>query len=86
MQMPHDHAFELDPLGLAERDQFVYYLTIAYMLTDPADWLAFRCAVYGGIVAALTLLPAPTGPPPRPSGEPGPLTPAARLATARPHP
>jgi hypothetical protein len=33
--MRHDHESELDLLGWAERDQFVYYLTIAYMLTDP---------------------------------------------------
>jgi hypothetical protein len=70
MQMSHDHASALDLLGWAERDQFVYYLTIAYMLTDPADWPAFRRAIYGGIVAALTLRPAPTGPYPDPRASP----------------
>jgi hypothetical protein len=69
MQMSHDHASELDLLGWAERDQFVYYLTIAYMLTDPAEWPAFRRAVYGGVVA-LTLRPAPTGPDPDPRASP----------------
>jgi hypothetical protein len=67
----------LDLLGWAERDQFVYYLTIAYMLTDPADWQAFRRAVYGGIVAALTLRPTPTGP------YPDPLVLSADVATVR---
>jgi hypothetical protein len=70
MQMPHDHESELDLLGWAERDQFVYYLTTAYMLTDPADWQAFRRAVYGAVVAALTLRPAPTGPYPDPRASP----------------
>jgi hypothetical protein len=70
MQMPHDHESELDLLGGAERDQFVYDLTIAYMLTDPTDRQAFQRAVYGGIVAALTLLPAPTGPYPDPRASP----------------
>jgi hypothetical protein len=65
--MPHDYESELDLLAWAERDQFVYYLTIAYMLTDPAAWPAFRRAVYGGVVAALSLRPAPT------SAYPGPL-------------
>jgi hypothetical protein len=59
----------LDLLGWAERDQFVYYLTIAYMLTDPADWQAFRRAVYGALVAALTR-PASIGPYPDPRASP----------------
>ena len=90
--MPHDHASELDLLGRAERDQFVYYLTIAYMLTDPADWPAFRRAVYGGIVAALhparhrpaptpTLGPARTS---RDGGAPGYCSTAAVTITTQP--
>jgi hypothetical protein len=85
--MPHDHESELDLLGWAERDQFVYYLTIAYMLTDPADWPAFRRAVYGALVAALTRRPASIGPYPDPRASPDLLAKAARRpATARPHP
>jgi hypothetical protein len=92
MQMPHDHESELDLLGWAERDQFVYYLTIAYMLTDPADWQAFRRAVYGAVVAALTLRPAPTGPYPDPraspdsrdGGPPGWCSTASVTVTTRP--
>jgi hypothetical protein len=40
------------------------------MLTDPADWPAFRRAAYGGIVVAPTLRPTPTGPYPDPRASP----------------
>jgi hypothetical protein len=46
-----------DLFGWIERDQYVYYLTIAYMLADPADWPTFRRAVHGGLQAALGLAP-----------------------------
>jgi hypothetical protein len=55
---------------LGRTGKFVYYLTIAYMLTGPADWHAFRRAVYGGVVAALSLRPAATGPYPDPRASP----------------
>ena len=38
-----------------ERDEFVYYLTVAYMSVDPANWPAFRRAIHGALVAALYL-------------------------------
>jgi hypothetical protein len=38
-----------------ERDQFAYYLTIAYMTADPNDWPPFRRAIHGALVAALCL-------------------------------
>jgi phosphodiesterase/alkaline phosphatase D-like protein len=39
-------------LKRAERDQFAYYLTLAYLTVDPSDWPAFRRAAYGALVAA----------------------------------
>jgi hypothetical protein len=92
MQMPHDHESELDLLGWAERDQFVYDLIIAYMLTDPAEWPAFRRAVYGALVAPLTLRrhrPAPTptlgrARTSRDGGAPGYCSTASVTVTTRP--
>lgn len=62
-----------DPDGIDEqldwiqREQFTYYLTLAYMVTDPTDWPAFRRALYGGLEAALGLAPPrPAGPYPDP--------------------
>ena len=34
-----------------ERDQFAYYLTVAYMSADPTDWPSFRRAIHGALVA-----------------------------------
>jgi hypothetical protein len=39
-------------LRWAEREQFAYYLTLAYLSVDPSDWPAFRRAVHGALVAA----------------------------------
>ena len=62
-----------DQLDSIQREQFTYYLTIAYMVTDPTDWPAFRRAVYGGLEAALGLAPPPpTGPYPDPRATPDP--------------
>ena len=38
-----------------EREQFAYYLTVAYMSADPNDWASFRRAIHGALVAALAL-------------------------------
>jgi len=38
-----------------EREQFAYYLTVAYMSADPADWPSFRRAIHGALLAALYL-------------------------------
>jgi hypothetical protein len=38
-----------------EREQFAYYLTVAYMTADPNDWPSFRRAIHGALVAALAL-------------------------------
>jgi hypothetical protein len=38
-----------------ERDQFAYYLTVAYMTADPNDWPSFRRALHGALVATLYL-------------------------------
>jgi len=38
-----------------EREQFAYYLTVAYMSANPADWPSFRRAIHGALVAALYL-------------------------------
>lgn len=46
-----------------EREQFAYYLTVAYMTADPEDWLAFRRALHGALVA--TLYSTATSPPTR---------------------
>jgi hypothetical protein len=62
-----------DLFGWIERDQYVYYLTIAYMLAGPTDWPTFRRAVYGGLQAALGIAPPPpTGPSPDPRARPDP--------------
>lgn len=57
----HADGFD-EQLEWIRREQFTYYLTIAYMVTDPTDWPAFRRAVYVGLEAALGLVPplAPT--------------------------
>lgn len=44
-----------DLFAWAERDQFAYYLTLAYMSVDPDDWPAFRRALHGAVLAALYL-------------------------------
>jgi len=62
-----------EQLDWIRREQFTYYLTIAYMVTDPTDWPAFRRAIYGGLEAALGLAPPrPTGPYPDPRATPDP--------------
>ena len=38
-----------------ERDQFAYYLTLAYLTADPEDWPTFRRALHGALVATLYL-------------------------------
>ncbi len=38
-----------------EREQFAYYLTVAYLTADPQDWPAFRRALHGALVATLYL-------------------------------
>ena len=38
-----------------EREQFAYYLTVAYMSADPTDWPSFRRAIHGALVATLYL-------------------------------
>ena len=35
-----------------ERDQFVYYLTLAHELADPTDWPAFRSELVAALTAA----------------------------------
>lgn len=35
-----------------ERDQFVYYLTLAHQLSDPTDWPAFRRELVAALTAA----------------------------------
>jgi hypothetical protein len=45
-----------DPLfRWVERDQFAYYLTLAYLTADPEDWPMFRRALHGALVATLYL-------------------------------
>ena len=51
-----------DELAALERDQFVYYTTIAYMQADPTDWPALRHALLAALVAALGLWRPPTQP------------------------
>ena len=41
--------------GWFQRDQFTYYLTLAYLTADPDDWPAFRRAIQGALVAARCL-------------------------------
>ncbi len=56
-------AWEMLPVDLAddrvfawvEREQFAYYLTVAYMSADPTDWSSFRRAIHGALVATLYL-------------------------------
>jgi hypothetical protein len=38
-----------------ERDQFAYYLTLAYLTADPEYWPTFRRALHGALVATLYL-------------------------------
>ncbi len=38
-----------------ERNEFAYYLTVAYMTADPTHWPSFRRAIHGALVAALCL-------------------------------
>jgi hypothetical protein len=51
--MPH-HDGE-SQLRWVEREQFAYYLTVAYLTADPQAWLAFRRALHGAFVATLYL-------------------------------
>ena len=41
--------------GWVEREQFAYYLSVAYMSVDPTDWPSFRRAIHGALVATLYL-------------------------------
>ena len=36
----------------AERQEFGYYLTVAYMSADPNDWPTFRRAIHGALVGS----------------------------------
>ena len=36
----------------AERQEFGYYLTVAYMSADPSDWPTFRRAIHGALVGS----------------------------------
>ena len=47
-----DGGIGRDELAWIERDQFVYYATLAFMLGDPSDWPAFRQDMLGALVAA----------------------------------
>lgn len=42
----------IDELAWIERDQFVYFATIAFMLGDPSDWPSFRQDMLAALVAA----------------------------------
>lgn len=53
-----------EELAAIQRDEFVYYTTIAYMQADATDWPALRQALLGALVAALGLWRPPTQPDP----------------------
>ena len=48
---PHEAAVWGTP-AFIERDQFVYYLTLAHELADPTDWPAFRNELVTALTAA----------------------------------
>lgn len=41
-----------DLFAMAERQEFGYYLTVAYMSADPNDWSTFRRAIHGALVGS----------------------------------
>lgn len=45
-------GIRVEELAWIERDQFVYFATIAFMLGDPTDWPSFRQDMLGALVAA----------------------------------
>lgn len=47
-----ENGIGLDEVAWIERDQFVYYATVAFMLGDPSDWPSFRRDMLGALVAA----------------------------------
>lgn len=44
-----------DDLGQIEREQFTYFLTVAWVLGDPSDWPTFRRQLLGALAAAWVL-------------------------------
>jgi len=41
-----------DLFAMAERQEFGYYLTVAYVTADPNDWPTFRRATHGALVGS----------------------------------
>lgn len=50
-----EHCTEEPLFERLDRDGFAYYLTLAYMISDPTDWPTFRRAVHGAMIASLYL-------------------------------
>jgi hypothetical protein len=50
-----EHCTEEPLFEQLDRDGFAYYLTLAYMISDPGDWPSFRRAVHGALVTSLYL-------------------------------
>ncbi|MFA9444438.1 hypothetical protein [Egicoccus sp. AB-alg6-2] len=52
IELDHDDAAVFGSAAFVERDQFVYYVTLARELDDPADWPGFRSELVAALNAA----------------------------------